>query len=157
MEWEFSSLRKPDYSFTPLDIFISSAVSAGAAAISYIVYPWTGAIVPLLVFVMFLVIILFNMQGSRRKLNFIKIFPSGLHYSGKDADFHALWEDIYALKLNLSKKDKELTVVTLNGDFTYTENLEGWDQLMKEITRRSNLKPRHDISGLHPEMEIYER
>ncbi|MCE1246414.1 MAG: serine/threonine protein kinase [Firmicutes bacterium] len=156
-ELEFSHVKLGEYSFTLLDIIASSGASVFAAVISYMIYPWSGMFIPALVFIFAMVLILINVHGSRRKINYIRIFPSGVKYSGKNADIQVLWEDIFALELNLSRKYKELNIVTLEGDFSFTENLEGWDHIMKEVVRRSNLKARHDISGLHPEMEIYQK
>jgi len=154
---EFSEFRWREIYLTVKDFAISLFVSLFISAISYLVFPWLRWVLPVFLFLLVNLIILAGNHLGRRKFQSVEIYKSGIIYRGYDRKFACLWEDIYAVKINLAKKRKEVIVVTLNGDFIYSENLIGWDQLMKEIQYRAKLKPRHDISGRNPEMEIYER
>lgn len=112
---------------------------------------------PVIVFLLTNVIFFLASQVQREGFKKLSIYESGLLYEGYQRQFSSLWDDVYALKLNISGPIKKLTVVTLNGDFEFDENLQAWDQVMKEIQRRAKLKIRHDISGRHPEIEIFEK
>jgi len=157
MESEFSKYRRPELYLTWKDFVMSIIVSWLVAVMVFLAFGPGGWILPAVLFVISNIVILAGNQLGRKKFRQVRLYPSGICYSGNDAEYSCLWEDIYAVKLNLAKKYKEVTVVTLNGDFIFSENLEGWDQLMKQVQRHSNLKIRHDISGRNPEMEIYER
>lgn len=157
VESEFSKFRKAEILFTYKDVLISIIASLVPAVMVYHAFPSIRWITAVTVFLLSNGIILLSSQLGNRKFRKVQLFPSGISYEGNDRSFACLWEDIYAVKLNLSKKYKEVTVVTLQGDFSYSENLEGWDQLMKLIQRHADLKERHDISGVNPEFEVYEK
>ncbi|MCD4784414.1 MAG: serine/threonine protein kinase [Candidatus Eremiobacteraeota bacterium] len=157
IEQEFSKFKWREIYLTAKDVAISLFVSIFISAISYLVFPRFGWILPVFLFLLINFIMLAGNHLGRRKFQSVEIYKSGILYCGYDGKYASLWEDIYAVKINLAKKRKEVTIVTLNCDFTYSENLLGWDHLMKEIQYRAKLKPRHDISGRNPEMEIYEK
>ena len=156
-ETEFSKYRKPEIFLTFRDVVVSLVSSLILAGFVYFNFSPGGWILPVLIFIISNIIILLSNQLGKKKFNSVRLYKSGIFYHGNDKEFACLWDDVYAVKLNLSKKLKEVTVVTLQGDFSYTENLEGWDQLMKQIQRKADLKLRHDISGANPEFEIYEK
>lgn len=156
-EGEFSKYRRIEFNVTLKDLVFAVGLSFAAAFIGRFAYPHGGILFAGLIFLVTGGGIILAGQLGQKQVRSIKIYPSGISYQGNEGEFSCLWTDVYALKLNLSKKYREITVVTLNGDFTYSENLEGWDQLMKEIQYRAGLKIRHDISGRYPELEIYER
>ncbi len=157
MDSEFGKYRKTEILFTYKDVLISIIASLVPSVMVWHAFPSIRWITAVTVFLLSNGIILLSSQLGNRKFRKVQLFPSGLSYEGNDRSFACLWEDIYAVKLNLSKKYKEVTVVTLQGDFSYSENLEGWDQLMKLIQRQANLKERHDISGINAEYEVYEK
>lgn len=157
VESEFDKFRRSEILLTYKDFLISITASLIPSVMVWHAFPSIRWITAVTVFLLSNGIILLSSQLGNRKFRKVRLFPSGISYEGNDRSFSCLWEDIYAVKLNLSKKYKEITVVTLQGDFSYSENLEGWDQLMKLILRQADLRERHDISGVNPEFEVYEK
>lgn len=156
-EGVFDKFKTFEFDVSFKDIIISIFISFFAGYAGHALHPLYSPLLPLLLFIVTEAGLLLFTQLGRRKFVKVAIYRSGLSYTGTNRSFSALWDDVYAIKYNLSKSVREVTVVTLEGDFTFSARLEGWDQLMKEIQRRAGLRLRHDISGRFPELEIHEK
>lgn len=159
---EFSKFRLSLIKPRPQDVIAGLAVSVILGLMTFFIvrmhvgFPGS-LLLPFLVFLFVNGVFFASGQIRREGMKSVKIYKSGLLYEGYDTSFTVLWDDVYAVKYDFSGLKKKVTIVTLNGDFDFDDKLEGWDQLMKEVQRRADMKLRHDISGRLPEMEVYEK